>query len=443
MSNDRFPLLFRAARAWIAFWTDRIYYRRTWVEGKDNVPRSGTPVLMVSNHQQALNDALCLVTTLRDRKPTFLARGDVFSLNRALSAFLRWIGILPAFRLKMDGAAAMQGNYASFGEAAQRLADGGTVALFPEGKHQEGHWLGEFSTGYLRIAFGAAEAAGFKKDILVQPVCNHYSEFGGMRHERLVRYGEPLSLAPYYDRYREHPGDVKKEVNAIIRARVEAMMLNVTCQDRYAETELIRKNVYGRHFAERLGKNPRRLPEKLDADRELVRRLEETDTSFGIRNLARRILDAERQMNVPDRLFDRPPGIWRTILLSLGLIVTLPVALFCMWPSLPSWLIPKHFSDRARGRMFPGTFLIALNSLVLLPLAGVLTFAAAWPLTGSFLIAAAWVASFPLLILFEWYWCAVLGLVQDRICFHLADHLGNTDEVRRMRKELDAMVGKL
>ena len=148
-------------------------------------------------------------------------------------------------------------------------------------------------------------------------------------------------------------------------------------------------------------------------------------------------------MNVPDRLFDRPPGIWRTILLSLGLIVTLPVALFCMWPSLPSWLIPNHFSDRARGRMFPGTFLIALNSLVLLPLAGVLTFAAAWPLTGSFLIAAAWVASFPLLILFEWYWCAVLGLVQDRICFHLADHLGNTEEVRRMRKELDAMVGKL
>ena len=146
MSNDRFPLLFRAARAWIAFWTDRIYYRRTWVEGKDNVPRSGTPVLMVSNHQQALNDALCLVTTLRDRKPTFLARGDVFSLNRALSAFLRWIGILPAFRLKIDGAAAMQGNYASFGEAAQRLADGGTVALFPEGKHQEGHWLGDFST---------------------------------------------------------------------------------------------------------------------------------------------------------------------------------------------------------------------------------------------------------------------------------------------------------
>ena len=184
-SNNRHPFLFRIARGHLAFWTDRIYYRKVHVHGRGNVPPPGTPVLLASNHQQALNDALCVVTSLRDRKPTFLARGDVFSLNPLLGRFLRWIGILPAFRLKMDGAAAMQGNYASFGEAAERLLEGGTVAIFPEGKHQEGHWLGPFSPGYLRIVFGAAEASGFEKEIFIVPMCNHYSEFRGLRHQEI------------------------------------------------------------------------------------------------------------------------------------------------------------------------------------------------------------------------------------------------------------------
>ena len=445
MANNRFPLLFRIARARLAFWTDRIYYRRTWVTGRENVPPPGTSVLLVSNHQHALNDALCVVTTLRDRKVTFLARGDVFSLNPLLARFLRWIGILPAFRLKMDGVAAMQGNYASFGEAAERLAEGGTVAIFPEGKHQEGHWLGEFSPGYLRIAFGAAEATGFSRDILVQPICNHYSEYGGMRHERLVRYGEPVSLAAYYELYKTHPAEAKREINALLHSRVEALMLDVKDQDRYAETEFVRKTVFGREFARRLGKDPDRLPEKLEADQELVRRLEDPAAAAQADetlSLARKILRAERRMNVPDRMFDHQPRRRWTTLLGLGLLLTLPLALFCVWPAIPGWFIPKYFSDQTRGRMFQGTFLIALNVLLLFPLAGLLTIAVVWPLTGCLLLALAYVAAFPLLVLFEWYWCAGMGLLQDRICYHLADDLGFVRRVAAMRESLSALMEK-
>lgn len=54
-------ILFRILRSYISFWTDIIYYRKTYTIGKENIPSPGEPLILVSNHQNALNDALCML----------------------------------------------------------------------------------------------------------------------------------------------------------------------------------------------------------------------------------------------------------------------------------------------------------------------------------------------------------------------------------------------
>ena len=160
--------LIKAFRTYLQFVNSGLYFKKEHVIGLENVPVNGTPTVIVSNHQNCLNDPLCVCLQLTDRRMNFLARANVFN-NPVFNKALRAMGLLPAYRMGYEGLAHVRKNSETIEDAGNALLDGETVMLYPEGGHQDKRWLGSFKLGYLRIAFAAAEKMDFKEDVMILP----------------------------------------------------------------------------------------------------------------------------------------------------------------------------------------------------------------------------------------------------------------------------------
>ena len=108
MSKAKVPALYSGFKSYVRFLTEKIYYRKVYYLNTENVPEDGTPLLIVSDHQNSLNDALGILMSISDRVVHVIVRADVFALSPIADKFLRSIGLLPAFRLNWEGEAALE-----------------------------------------------------------------------------------------------------------------------------------------------------------------------------------------------------------------------------------------------------------------------------------------------------------------------------------------------
>lgn len=440
MSKANMPLLYRWFKIYLKFLSEKVYYRRVHYIDKENIPADGTPLLIVSDHQNAMNDAFGVLMSMWDRVVHFIVRADVFALSPVANKFLRSIGLLPAFRLNYEGEGALKNNDATFHDSEQSLIDGDTVVIFPEAGHQDKHWLGTFSYGYTKMAFDAAALSNFEKEVFILPSCNHYSEYAGLRTDSLVKYGTPISLKPYYELYKTKPRTAQREVNALVREQIKGLMLNIEDLENYDAIDYIRQSPYGAGYAKSLGLDPDSLPEKLESDKKLVAALVEAkaadnDQVQSVYDSASRFSADMKAAGIADRNLDKTPGTVDILVQILVLLILSPLAVFALWPSVFSWFIPKHFSDKAEDKMFSGTFIIALNALFIFPVLGLVTLIVTW-VKYSFLAAVIYVALFPALCLFEWTYAGwVKELVQDLKAMKAAKS-GDLGNLAQRRQEL-------
>lgn len=450
MNREKLPLPYRWLKEYIRFLVEKVYYRQTSYIDRENVPADGTPLLIVSDHQNSLNDALGILLSLRDRMVHFIVRADVFALSPLADKFLRAIGLLPAFRLNWEGEQALSNNGATFRDSEKSLLDGNTVVIYPEAGHQDKHWLGTFSYGYTKMAFDAAEMGGFEKEIFILPSCNHYSEYYGLRTQMLVKYGKPISLKPFYELYKTKPRTAQRQVNALVREQIKGMMLSIDDTENYAAIDYIRQSAYGKNYAESLGLDPDVLPQKLESDKKLVAALAEASAKNPEKveeaySAVLKFVGEMEKEGFNDSMIGRRVNALEILLEAAVVVILFPLAVFALWPSAFSWLIPKYFADRAEDKMFSGTFLIALNALFIFPVLGLITFIVTW-VKASLLAAVLYVALFPALCLFEWKYAEwVRELVQDvRILFAqwniVAGRLSWTR--RQVYKKIDRALGK-
>lgn len=128
----------------------RLYYKKIYVEGKENIPK-GTPIILVANHQNALIDPLLLATHIR-LNPYFLTRASVFK-KPFVAKLLNFIRMLPVYRVR-DGFSSIQKNEQTFDQTFEVLKKNGTVIIFAEGSHSLQRFIRPLSKGFTRMAFG-------------------------------------------------------------------------------------------------------------------------------------------------------------------------------------------------------------------------------------------------------------------------------------------------
>ena len=448
-TNPRDHSLFlKAFRAYLQFVNSGLYFKKEHVLGLENVPVNGTPTIIVSNHQNCLNDPLCVCLQLTDRRMNFLARANVFNIpifNKALRA----MGLLPAYRMGYEGLAHVRRNSETFEDAGNALMEGETVMLYPEGEHQDKRWLGQFKLGYLRIAFAAAEKMEFKEDVVILPSCNHYSNYYHARTEMLIRFGKPISLKPYYERYQAEPRATMMEINARVHSDIKEMMLHVEDIEHYDQIDWLRENEYGKMYARKHGFKFNYLPSRLLSDQALVNDLQKASAEHpeemeAIYKDTAEVISGIKELNVRDWLFRRKPRVISAVLRGLALLVLLPLFIVSIIPTALLFIVPEIFLKKMiKDQMFISTFRLAVSALVTIPLCMLIPSALLWIFAG-FWWALGYFVAFPFMFLLAWNYMRLFMKFLGTCSFVTRKNRARIKEIHKLRlsvfNRLDALL---
>ncbi len=426
---------------------DRIYYKRTYALGTQNIPKLGTPVLIATNHQNGANDMLGIATSFHDRKPNFIARADAFTILPAANAVLRAIGLLPAYRAAVDGIETIGKNADSFNISEQALLDGDTVVIAPEAGHQKIHYLGTFSYGYTRMAFQAAAKGNFEKEIFILPACNHYDNYYGLQNQVLVRYGTPISIAPYYELYKTKPRTAQRQVNKLVREQIHDMMLCVDDVENYASIDYLRTSEYGDNCAADAGIDPTYLPDRFAFDKKFVAKLDKAkeknhDLVQGLYDNISLLLDGMERIGATDRMLKEGSNVPLTLLRLVTALILLPLGIFCLWPGAIIYGVGHYLAcGRMKDPIMEGTFVLGLGILVFIPIFGLLTIV----LAGMFApwwSGLVWLLLLPAIFRFAWtYWSGVARLYQD--LRFMSQNRKKVRELRKLRKKIYRLADRI
>ena len=400
----------------------------------ENIPEDGTPVLIASNHQNCLCDPVGVVVAFKDRKPNALARADVFATHPLVNKILRKMGLLPAYRLSFDGEESLGKNKEIFNVTGEELINGRSILIYPEGEHQDKHWLGDFSLGYTKMAFEAAELDDFQTEIFILPCCNHYSDYYDIQKDVLLKFGTPVSIKPFYEIYKTKPRTAQRQVNALVREQMAGMMLNITDLENYRAIDFLR-NTYGRKYALEHGFRVGYLPDMLMSDCAFFKALEDAKSENGVfiqqvYDDALRLEDEIKKLKIRDNNFDHTPG-WSAIIASVvALIALFPVWLLSLWPNIIIYKVPEIVLRRVKDKMFYNSFLYGISVLITMPVLYTLSFVLAWVYINIW-VAVVYALALPYLGLFAWYYRQYALRMMQNIRFR---NLAGTDNISALRE---------
>ena len=444
MEKERKPrdhnALLKALRFYFRFVNSGLYFRKEHLVGIEKVPIDGTPLVIVSNHQNCLNDPLSVAMNLTDRRINFIARANVFK-NPIAGRFLRKIGLLPAYRASFDGYASVAKNRQTFDAAGQALCDGESVMLFPEAGHQNKRWLGTFKIAYLKIAFDAAEKFNFERDVMILPSCNHYSNYFHARTDMLIRFGNPISLKPFYEEYKSNPRATMLKINDIVREKIKALMLHIDDLEHYDQIDFLRETGYGRKYAIEHGFNFNYLPSRLLSDQQLVSELEATykehpeemeqiyaDTAEYAAGL--------KKLRIRDWLFIRNPKWPMALLRGLGLLILLPLFILSIIPTGLMFLIPKLFLKRLiKDRMFNSSFNVGVSVFVSVPICLILPTVLLWVFLGTWW-GLGYMIAFPFMFVMAWNYMRLFWKFIGTCIFIKRSNRNTINRLRELRKSI-------
>jgi len=181
---------------WLCRIVVRVFMRQVDVTGRHHVP-ADRPTILVCNHSNGLADPVVLIGCL-GFFPRFLVAKSMWRI-KGLSWLLWYAMCVPVARRNDVHGEAFDAatNAAAFSVCHDLLAQGGRVAVFPEGGVDDHPGLTlPLKTGTARIALSAL-ASGTVDDVVIVPLGIAYEERGRFRGQVALQIGEPVEVAPF------------------------------------------------------------------------------------------------------------------------------------------------------------------------------------------------------------------------------------------------------
>ena len=433
---------YRALKSYTRFLAKHVYYRTYRIEGKENVPAPGVPTILASNHQNGAMDILSYIYAFDDRKPYVITREDAVNLWPSL---FMGLGMLPTVRSEFGSSDDLGKNDGMMDATNEALKRGETVIIMPEGENDQGHMLMDFSSGYTKMAFEAAASMNFEQDVVILPAAHHYSGYYGIRVDAVFKFLEPVSLKPYYELYKVKPRTAQREVNAIVRERIESAMLRILDEENYESIDFIR-TTYGLKYASAKNRDTSDISVMRDSDKEFCSRLEEQPEDF------RKDLYAETESymeelkahGLDDNAVAEGSRPLRTLAKVVVMALLFPLWVVSLWPGavgvIPSEMFPKKMPIGDTGKsnlLMWSTFLFVTDALFFIPIGLAVTIPFLWGAVGAWAVLG-WLMFLVPLMRFSDLWWKWAKIVRSEANATIKGKI-----IARLRKRREAIYMKL
>ena len=210
------------------------YFRKIKIHGIKNVSKN-KPVLLLSNHQNALLDAL-LIATKCGRFSYFLTRAAVFK-KPLVSKILISLQMLPVYRVR-DGWSSISNNNAIFETCSTLLNTNEAVVIFPEGSHNLKRAVRPLSKGFTRIVFDTLEKYP-ETDLQLIPVGLNFEHAEKFPDSTSLFFGKPLCAKDFIS---ENRNDDVVKLKAKIQSKIAELTTHIP-SDKYKEIETTLNNL--------------------------------------------------------------------------------------------------------------------------------------------------------------------------------------------------------
>jgi len=359
-----------------AYWLLRFYqnflfklYFKTEIVGMEKLPPN-TTFIFAPNHQNALIDALAMLTLKHSWQPIFLARADIFK-KPLVSKILTFLKIMPVYRIR-DGFENLSLNDSIFLKTMDIIRKGNGLVILPEGNHAGFKILRPLKKGIARIALQTEEASDGSLNIHIVPVGLDYSNYVRYRSKLLIRIGEPFPVKKYLDLYRQNKALAYNALIDELSERIKAEMIHIEDEQNYYEY-LFLTQLFPKRFIKE-NKLPNTLNQAFEISKRLILkldRLKETDRSTfdEIIQLAHVLRDRISANRIKPQALPLKVSKAFNLLWMVPLFVVLsPLAIFGFINHIIPIIIPYQLSKKFEDVQFHSSVRHAAG-LLLLPLA--------------------------------------------------------------------------
>jgi 1-acyl-sn-glycerol-3-phosphate acyltransferase len=246
------------------------YFRYLRVIGKENIPAKG-PLIYAANHQNALMDAMAIVNTQK-HQTIFVARADIFK-KPVIIKILHFLRILPIYR-KRDGGNSYDNNQETFEIVDQILRAGRVHGIYPEGAFNPRKNLATLQKGVFRAALKAQESYGNEGGVKIVPVGLNWQNPREHFKDATFYYGKPIDVSEYFPLYLENPAKAYLKMQKRLSEEMRNVMIDIRSETHYETIENIRET-FGYDYAEATNSDPENPKERLEAEQNLVKKLDE------------------------------------------------------------------------------------------------------------------------------------------------------------------------
>ncbi|MBQ2187467.1 MAG: 1-acyl-sn-glycerol-3-phosphate acyltransferase [Bacteroidales bacterium] len=325
-------------------------FRRYRIVGKENIPEGAC--LYGSNHCNTLMDAMVILATTHEKK-VFIARADIFQ-NPKTAKILRWLRILPIYRIRDGIGAVRDKNGDTMDQAMDVMYDEVPMYLFPEATHRTKHSLRPISKGIFHIALGANNKYGKEKPVYIVPVGLEYGDYFRFRSTILLSYGEPINVTEFVKgREEENEAVILNELKTVLRERMAKLISFIPDEDEDYEAIWELTKI-------RAGKQPCSLKKRLENNKQKIAEIldfkeKEPEKAKTLFDKVTEFTKLRKEKKISVKSVANKATFGKTLLKSLLMLLGLPFYVAAAVVSCPIWIIAYFVLKGLKDKAFRNT----------------------------------------------------------------------------------------